>query len=240
MSPFGAVTTADGALNSSVPLPGVPALPRVISSLPSGLNLKTWWPLPLRPRPSVTHTLPSRSTCRPCGNRIRPAPKLLSSLPDASNLRIGSSVDSAQANGAPGLICDGGLASPQRSPTHTLVPSGSIATALVDPHFRPSGSCPQFSIERYGLGAELVGALCARAKVPPARTAKTASASVRGMRAPPLFSPLCAGGVAGSRRNAPGNHVGPSSVRLVRAAHERRQLGVEARGVFVEQIGRAS
>src|ERR1044072_4437243 len=76
MSPFGAVTTADGALNSSVPLPGVPALPRVISSLPSGLNLKTWWPLPLRPRPSVTHTLPSRSTCRPCGNRIRPEPKL--------------------------------------------------------------------------------------------------------------------------------------------------------------------
>ncbi len=41
MSPFGAVTTADGALNSSVPLPGVPALPSVNSSLPSGLNLNT-------------------------------------------------------------------------------------------------------------------------------------------------------------------------------------------------------
>ena len=42
MSPFGAVTTADGALNSSGPLPGLFGLPSVIRTLPSGLNLKTW------------------------------------------------------------------------------------------------------------------------------------------------------------------------------------------------------
>ena len=42
MSPFGATTTADGALNSSGPLPGSFALPSVSSSLPSGLNLNTW------------------------------------------------------------------------------------------------------------------------------------------------------------------------------------------------------
>jgi len=72
----------------------------------------------------------------------------LSSLPEASNFRIGSSFDSAQANGAPGLICVGGRVSPRRSPTHTLVPSGSIATALVEPQTRPSGNRPQFSIER--------------------------------------------------------------------------------------------
>ena len=41
ISPFGAVTTADGALNSSLPLPGVPGLPSRISTLPSGLNLNT-------------------------------------------------------------------------------------------------------------------------------------------------------------------------------------------------------
>src|SRR5689334_11251331 len=40
-SPFGAVTTADGALNSSLPLPGVPGLPSRMSTLPSGLNLNT-------------------------------------------------------------------------------------------------------------------------------------------------------------------------------------------------------
>src|SRR5947207_833049 len=41
ISPFGAVTTADGALNSSAPLPGCPALPSASSNFPSGLNLNT-------------------------------------------------------------------------------------------------------------------------------------------------------------------------------------------------------
>ncbi len=99
MSPFGAVTTADGALNSSGRAAGLrPALPSTSSTLPSGLNLNTWWPLPPRPSPSVTQTLPARSTCRPCGNSSKPAPKLFSSLPDVSNLRIGSSVEPPHAN----------------------------------------------------------------------------------------------------------------------------------------------
>ena len=60
---------------------------------------------------------------------------------------------------------DGGRDSPQRSPTQTLVPSGSMATALVEPQVRPCGNVPQFSIERYGFGSELVGALvCAKAE----------------------------------------------------------------------------
>ena len=33
---------------------------------------------------------------------------------------------------------DGGRDSPQRSPTQTLLPSGSMATALVEPHIRPA------------------------------------------------------------------------------------------------------
>ena len=58
----------------------------------------------------------------------------------------------------PGFMSEGGANAPQRSATHTLVPSGSMSTPLVEPHVRPSGSVPQFSIARYGLGAELVGA----------------------------------------------------------------------------------
>ena len=60
MSPFGAMTTAEGWLKVSVPLPATPALPRRISTLPSGLNLNTWWPLPSFALTSVTQTLPSR------------------------------------------------------------------------------------------------------------------------------------------------------------------------------------
>ena len=84
----------------------------------------------------------------PCGNSISPAPKLFKSLPEASNLRIGSSFEPSQPNGTAGSTCDGGRDSPHRSATQTLVPSGSIATALVEPQARPAGSVPQFSIER--------------------------------------------------------------------------------------------
>src|SRR5438128_6111638 len=76
-----------------------------------------------------------------------PAPKLFRSLPDESNLRIGSTVgDSRHA-----------LLPPHRSATQMLLPSLSISTALSDPHFRPSGSCAQFSTVRYGFGASLAG-----------------------------------------------------------------------------------
>ena len=41
---------------------GIPGLPIVISTLPSGLNLITTSPLPFLPRSSPTQTLPSLST----------------------------------------------------------------------------------------------------------------------------------------------------------------------------------
>src|SRR3954471_15328703 len=108
-----------------------------------------------------------------------PAPKLFMSLPDASNFMIGSSFDSAHANDEPGVIWVGGRVSPQRSPTQTLVPSGSIATALVEPQILPSGNVPQFSIARYGLGREFVGApLCAWLNPPIASTAMAAIAKL--------------------------------------------------------------
>src|SRR5262245_50127274 len=37
------------------------------------------------------------------------------------------------------------------------LPSGEISTALVDPHFRPSGSLKKPSMVVYGFGASLVG-----------------------------------------------------------------------------------
>ncbi|MEJ0074806.1 MAG: hypothetical protein WDO17_05045 [Alphaproteobacteria bacterium] len=81
----------------------------------------------------------------------------------------------------PGVIWFGGRTSPQRSATHTLAPSGSTATALVEPHLRPSGSSPQFAMVRYGFGSELVGAVvCAAARVVVMARAK-ASARVRVM-----------------------------------------------------------
>src|ERR1700752_3637203 len=110
--------------------------------------------------------LPTLSTCIPCGNNSRPAPKLFSRFPDESNLRMGSSFEPSHANGRAGLMREGGLDSPHRSATQTLVPSGSMATALVEPQMRPSGNLPQFSTVRYGLGAELVGASpCVSAKL---------------------------------------------------------------------------
>src|SRR6185295_5720801 len=114
--------------------------------LPSGLNLKTWWPTSLlgaggsgesggAPRarrgllscPSVIQMLPSLSTWMPCGKMTIPAPKLLTSVPDASNLRIESSFESRH------------VLAPHRSPTQIDLPSLSTSTALVEPHVRPSG-----------------------------------------------------------------------------------------------------
>src|SRR5438045_4574118 len=83
----------------------------------------------------------------PWGETSMPAPKLFRSLPDESNLRIGSTVGESRH----------ALLPPHRSATQMLLPSLSISTALSDPHFRPSGSCAQFSTVRYGFGASLVG-----------------------------------------------------------------------------------
>ena len=85
---------SDGWRKVSGPSPATPFFPRVISNSPSGLNFKISCPLPSgaapNPTASVTQMLPSRSTCIPWGQRINPAPKLFSSLPDGSNKRIGS------------------------------------------------------------------------------------------------------------------------------------------------------
>src|SRR4029077_18367910 len=142
-SPLGAIRTADGALNSSGPSPATPALPSLINTFPSGLNLKTWWPLPSLPAASVTQTLPAGAVRTPCGSTNIPAPKLATSLPEASNLRIGARFDPSQANGSPGFRSDGSAKVPQRSKTHTLVPSGSISTPAVEPQVRPSGNFAQ-------------------------------------------------------------------------------------------------
>src|SRR4029077_2116561 len=108
MSSLGATRTADGALNSSGPSPATPAWRSRINTRPSGLNLKTWWPFPSLPSPSVAQTLPSRPASSPYGNQNNPPPKAVTSVPDESNVRIGGNLDPSQATGAPGFMSDGG------------------------------------------------------------------------------------------------------------------------------------
>src|SRR5260370_17939616 len=85
--------------------------------------------------------LPSLSTVIPWGNRNMPAPKLLSSLPDGSNSRMGARFEPAQ------------VFAPHLSATH-MSPWRSTDTPAVDPQGLPSGSFAQFSMGRYGLGRE--------------------------------------------------------------------------------------
>src|SRR6266568_1872617 len=107
----------------------------------------------------------------PCGDTIMPAPKLLRSLPDASNLRIGSTVGESRH----------ALLPPHRSATQTLLPSLSMSTALSDPHVRPSGSFAQFSTVRYGFGASLVGdeGVCEAARAASTTAASTMAVGKR-------------------------------------------------------------
>jgi hypothetical protein len=100
--------------------------------------------------PSTTQTFPERSMWIPCGHLTMPLPKLVTTLPEASNLMTGSR--SVRCTHAPMLP-------PQRSATQTLVPSRSIATALVDPQIRPLGSLAQSAVVRYGFGRSLVGVI---------------------------------------------------------------------------------
>src|SRR5436190_18320013 len=73
---------------------------------------------------------------------IMPAPKLLTSLPEASNRRTGSTV---------GLVGQP-LLPPHRSATQIDFPSLSTSIALIAPHIRPSGSWKWFSTVWYGFG----------------------------------------------------------------------------------------
>src|ERR1041384_328230 len=147
MSPLGAVTTAEGRLKVSFVSPATPGRPSVMSTVPSGLNLVTVWPLPSFPSASATKTLPSRSTWIACGNTKRPAPKLCTSRPDGSNFRTGARLEPAQ------------VLSPQRSNTHTL-PLRSTSTALVEPQGRLSFAQPcsaEYDVRSSGARAEGVG-----------------------------------------------------------------------------------
>src|SRR5262245_31857476 len=101
----------------------------------------------------------------PCANAIIPAPKLFTSLPEASNLSTESSGDIAPVAGSAQLF------TPQRSPTQIDRPSLSISTALVDPHVRPAGSWKMFVPGWYGFGRSLVGCCGKRT---PATAASTA------------------------------------------------------------------
>src|ERR1043166_2035210 len=138
MSPLGAVTTAEGRLKVSFVSPATPGRPSVMSTVPSGLNLVTVWPLPSFPPAAGTKTLPSRSTGVGGGERKRPLPKLCNSRPDGSNCRTGARLEPAQ------------VLSPQRSNTHTL-PLRSTSTALVEPQ-GPLSFAQPWSAE-YTVGA---------------------------------------------------------------------------------------
>src|SRR2546425_4008989 len=132
MLPLEATTTADGRLKIFSPSPATPALPNVSRILPSELNLKTCCPLPSFPSPSVAHTFPSLSTEKPCGNTNIPAPKLFTSFPEESNLRMGASFEPAH------------VSPPHLSKAQTLPPR-STATPITAPNFLPPGSFAQFS-----------------------------------------------------------------------------------------------
>src|SRR5215510_6831147 len=166
MSPFGAVTTSLGRLNVSGPSPATPALPSVISTFPSGLNLNTWWPLPSLPVASLAQTLPSRSTWKPCGWVNIPSPNIFKTLPEGSSLMIGAKLDPVQ------------LVPPHRSNTQML-PSRSISTPIVPPHFLPPGSVPQPSSMRYGFS-------CAYVPVPGNGTIATSTAARLNIMQPAL------------------------------------------------------
>ena len=81
MSPFGAKAMAFGSLKVSVAGPATPALPSVISTLPSGENLKTCWPLPSLPWPSVIHTLSSASIADAVRKDEHPAAPIVQDFP---------------------------------------------------------------------------------------------------------------------------------------------------------------
>src|SRR5215470_2164737 len=85
-----------------------------------------------------------------------PSPKLLMSLPDASNLRTVGRFDPTQ------------VFAPHLSATQMDLPSGSMSTALVAPHVLPSGIFAQFSTVAYGLGKSLAGWTLPCVYAPPA------------------------------------------------------------------------
>src|ERR1700704_3154517 len=100
----------------------------------------------------------------PWGKANIPLPKLLRSLPEVSNFRIGSRLEPTQV-----LV-------PQRATAQKLLPSGAISTPAVEPQWRPSGIFAQSLIDWYGLGRLLVGWLSCAAKATPDRASTAAIA----------------------------------------------------------------
>src|SRR5665213_4174131 len=104
----------------------------VINTLLSGDSLVTVSPLlpSLEMAPSVTQTLPWRSTCRPWGNTNRPAPMLLIGLPVfMSSSTIGALSEPSQ------------LLAPQRSIAQ-ISPCGPRSIPALDPHVDSRGGGP--------------------------------------------------------------------------------------------------
>src|SRR6267378_3274692 len=132
MLPSGPTTTSLGWLNWPSAFPGLPAMPRLSSFSPFGLNLWTWCPFvpALFPEKSAIHTLPPLSTEIPCGVTITPLPKFASTAPPPAPPAAGA---------------------PQRSYAQTLPSIGSISMPAVVPQERPAGSWPQFRVT-FGAG----------------------------------------------------------------------------------------
>src|SRR6266699_1563020 len=110
-------------------MPLSPALPSFNSTLPSGENLMTCWPLPSLVWKSAAQTLPSLSTAMAWALANSPAPKFLIVLPSGARWKIGAALDLEHPS------------SPQRSNTQILS-FASPVTELVGP--QGLGVCAQF------------------------------------------------------------------------------------------------
>ena len=144
MSPLGAMATSVGASNSSQPGPATPFLPSVINTFPSSIELEDLVsPVVGHPHvPFFVHRQFVRADKHPSAKRLQHLAGRIE-LEDGVDLGAGSAAGRAPA---PEL--------PHRSATQ-IVPSGAVVTLAVDPHFLPSGNCPQFTPARYGLGRSL-------------------------------------------------------------------------------------
>src|SRR6266700_5344143 len=128
ISPVDRTARPVGWLKVSLPMPLSPALPSFNSTLPSGENLTTCWPLPSLVWKSAAQTLPSLSTAMPWALANSPAPKFLIVLPSGPRWKMGEAFDLEQPS------------SPQRSKTQTLSLESTV-TALVGAQGR--GVCAQ-------------------------------------------------------------------------------------------------
>src|SRR6185437_13946282 len=164
MSPFGAKAIPVGRSNTLLSLPPCPALPSVISTLPSGDSLNTWLPLPSRASPSIAQMLPWGSGFTVWGKANMPPPKFFSTLPSDESSQIGAVSEPRQ----PFAV--------QRSITQTSS-LASTNTLLVGAHGREV--CAQSLTRWYGLGASLTqGAdVCACAAAVHAPVASRATAN---------------------------------------------------------------